>query len=58
MNLANPHIRKAIATERIADLRRDATARPEATARTGRKRRFKRSAKPAQTAPAVGAQQR
>jgi hypothetical protein len=58
VNLANPHIRQAIATERIADLRRDATARPEETARTGRKRRFKRSAKPTQTAQVVGAPQR
>ncbi len=58
MNLTNPHIRTAIATERIADLRRDAGPRPDATTNTGRLRRFKRSAKPTQTAPAVGVQQR
>ncbi len=58
MNLTNPHIRAAIATERIAELRRDAAPRPEATAKTGRRRRFKRSAKPTQTARAVEAPQR
>jgi hypothetical protein len=58
VNLTNPHIRKAIATERVADLRRGAAPRPEATAKTGRMRRFKRSAKATQTAPAVGAPQR
>lgn len=58
MSLTNPHIRAAISNERIADLRRDAAPRPEATAETPRKRRFKRSAKPTQTAPAVGAPQR
>lgn len=58
MILTNPHIRKAIATERLADLRRDAAPRPDATAKTGRMRRFKRSAKRTQTAPAAGVPQR
>jgi hypothetical protein len=56
--ILNPYIRQAIATERIADLRRDASPRPEATVTAGRTRRRKRSAKPTQTAPAVGAPQR
>lgn len=58
MNLTNPHMRQAIAAERIADLRRDAALRPEATAKTGRMRRFKRSAKRTQTAPAARVPQR
>jgi hypothetical protein len=56
--ILNPYIRQAIATKRIADLRRDASPRPEATVTAGRTRRRKRSAKPTQTAPAVGAPQR
>jgi hypothetical protein len=58
VTLTNPHIRNAIATERIADLRRDAAPRPDATTKPRRMRRFKRSAKTTQTAPAVGAPQR
>jgi hypothetical protein len=58
VNLTNPHIRQAIAAERIADLRRDAAPRPEATAKAPRSRRFKRPAKAIPTAPAVGVRQR
>ena len=56
--MISPHIMNAIATERIADLRRDAVPRPDASAATGRTRRFKRSVMPTQTAPAVTSPQR
>ena len=39
----NPHIMKLVATERIADLRRDAAPRPEAKAKRRKARRVKRA---------------
>ena len=50
MTVVNTHIRKALADERIADLRRDAVPRPESSQPAKRTRRFHRSAKPAQAA--------
>jgi hypothetical protein len=38
----DPHIMKLVATERIADLRRDAAPRPEAKANRRKARRVKR----------------
>jgi hypothetical protein len=48
----NPHIMKLVAIEQIADLRRGAAPRPEATATPRRSRRVKRAPQPRQ-APAV-----
>lgn len=51
MNI-NPHIMKLVAIERIADLRRDAAPRPEATAEPRKAQRVKRAPEPRQR-PAV-----
>jgi len=48
----NPHTMKLVAIERIADLRRDAAPRPEATAAPRNPRPVKRAPQPRQ-APAV-----
>jgi hypothetical protein len=48
----NPHIMKLVATEQIADLRRGAAPRPEATAEPRKARRAKRTPEPRQ-GPAV-----
>ena len=40
MTTINPHIMKLVAIERIADLRRDAAPRPEATAKPRKSRRL------------------
>jgi hypothetical protein len=45
----NPHIMKAIAEQRIADLRREAVPRPEAKPKDTRTLRLKRSAGGTQT---------
>ena len=52
MTTINPHIMKLVAIEQIADLRRDAAPRPEATATPRKPRRVKRAPQPRQ-APAV-----
>jgi hypothetical protein len=49
----NPHIMKLVAIERIADLRRDAAPRPEATAKPRKPRRVTRAAQPRQAAAAA-----
>ncbi len=52
MTINNPHIMKLVATERIADLRRDAAPHPETTAKPRKARRVKRAAEQRQ-GPAV-----
>lgn len=52
MTTINPHIMKLVAIERIADLRRDAAPRPQATAKPRKSRRVTRAPQPRQ-APAV-----
>jgi hypothetical protein len=54
----NPHIMKAIAEQRIADLRSEAAPRPEAKPNASRARRFKRSAKRHQAISSVRPEQR
>lgn len=44
----NPHIMKLVATERIADLRRDAAPHLEATAEPRKARSVKRASQPRQ----------
>jgi hypothetical protein len=48
----NSHIMKLVAIERIADLRRDAAPRPEATAKPRKSRRLTSAPQP-RRAPAV-----
>jgi len=54
----NPHIMKLVATERIADLRRGAAPRPEATAKPQAERRVKRATQPPQAIPVAQAEDR
>ncbi|MBV9335643.1 MAG: hypothetical protein JO243_07085 [Solirubrobacterales bacterium] len=57
MTVVNPHIIKAIATERIADLRHGAAPRPEETSRARRMRRLKRPAMRARPVSTARAEQ-
>ncbi len=52
MTTINPHIMELLAIQRIAELRRDTTPRPEAPAKPRKARRVKRAPQ-ARQAPAV-----
>ena len=58
MTTVNSHVLKAITAERSADLRSDASPRPEPTQRAKRRRRRGRAPKPVQALPVIRPGQR
>jgi hypothetical protein len=58
VTIVNPHIIKVIADERITDLRRDATPRPEENPKARRTLRLRRSAQRIRAVSAARAEQR
>jgi hypothetical protein len=58
MTMVNSHLLKAMAEERSADLRSDASPRPEPTQRAKRRRRRGRAQKAVQALPVIRPGQR